>query len=59
MSNLAGLYKYQGRYDEAEPLDKDCHDMLRTVLGERQDMYGETKPLYKDCFEIQRAVLGE
>ena len=35
MNNLAGLYKSQGKYDEAEPLYVDCLDKTRTALGDR------------------------
>ncbi len=37
MSNLAGLYRRQGRYGEAEPL-------YEQVLGLRREEFGERHP---------------
>ncbi|MCW5208004.1 tetratricopeptide repeat protein, partial [Desulfobulbus sp. US2] len=32
LNNLAGLYKQQGRYDEAEPLYKRCLSIFKAVF---------------------------
>jgi len=33
INNLAGLYYYQGHYDEAEPLYKEVLQLSEKVLG--------------------------
>jgi tetratricopeptide (TPR) repeat protein len=35
LNNLAGLYRAQGRYDEAEPLYRQALELSRELLGER------------------------
>jgi len=35
LNNLAGLYRAQGRYDEAEPLYRQALELRRELLGER------------------------
>jgi tetratricopeptide (TPR) repeat protein len=34
LNNLAGLYRSQGRYEEAEPLYRDALAMYKRLLGE-------------------------
>ena len=34
IANLANTYQYQGRYEEAEILYKQCLDKQRVLLGE-------------------------
>ncbi len=34
LNNLAGLYEFQGRYKEAEPLHLEALDLHKRLLGE-------------------------
>jgi len=39
LNNLVGLYEYQGRYAEAEPLYKEALQLSEKVLGQLSDAY--------------------
>jgi tetratricopeptide (TPR) repeat protein len=75
MSDLAGTYCRQGKYEKAELMIKNCLEKKDALFGaeetffaltnnlaniyESQGKYNEAEVLYKQFFDAKKAVLGE
>ena len=56
LNNLAGLYYYQGRYTEAEPLLLEALEMRKQLLGEE---HPNTQTIQKNYRDFLQKVLRE
>ena len=53
LNNLAGLYRLQGRYSEAEPLYQQALEMSRNLLGED---HPNTKIFYNNLLNLREKL---
>ena len=54
LNNLAGLYKSQGRYEEAEPLYIQALDMRKKLLGDKHPYTQKTQRDYQTLLENKK-----
>lgn len=73
MSTLGGLYRRQGKLDQAERLLSECYRKSREVLGEEnpgtqatlgvvyllQGQYDKAEPLLLEILELYQVVMSE
>ena len=58
LNNLAGLYKSQGRYAEAEPFYQQALEMRRELLGDRHPSVATSLNNLAALYSFARSLRG-